>query len=432
MSALTTIEVRAADGRARASIPRLRLRVVDGPDVGASFAATGERVVLGTHDSADLVLADKTVSRFHCEIALRGERVEIRDLGSRNGTRVDGVTVLHAVLHAGAAVTVGGTRLVFEVDAPGVVHLPLAGGDRFGAMVGRSLVMRTAFARLERAAASEATVLLEGESGTGKELAAEAIHAASARRAGPFVGVYCGAIPPELLESELFGHERGAFTGALTARDGAFAAAHGGTVFLDEIGELSLALQPKLLRALERREIKPVGRTAYQAADVRVVAATNRDLRAEVNAGRFRTDLYYRLAVIDVRLPALRERADDLPALVEHILGALGAATRPEADLVRRPEFLAGLAAHPWPGNVRELRNHVERCLALRAIEPLSAATTAAPPVPDDLRDARDGWERGYLETLLARHGGNVSAAARAAGIDRKYLYKLLWRNGLR
>ncbi len=431
MTALTTIEVRAADGRPQAAIPQLRLRIVEGPGTGASFAARGERVVIGSHDSADLVLADKTVSRFHCELALRGDRIEVRDLGSRNGTRVDGVLVLHAVLHAGAVITVGGTRLLFEIEAPGQLHVPLADGDRFGGLVGGSLVMRAAFARLARAAASDATVLLEGETGTGKEAAAEAIHAASERRSGPFVVVDCGAIPPNLLESELFGHEKGAFTGAVTAHVGSFVAAHGGTLFLDEIGELELGLQPKLLRALESREVKPVGRTAHTPVDVRIIAATNRELRAEVNTHRFRSDLYYRLAVITVRLPPLRERAEDLAMLVEHILAASGSAARPEAAMVRRPEFLAQLAGHPWPGNVRELRNHVERCLALRAIEPLVAAVPAPTPA-NDLRDAREGWERRYLEELLARHGNNVSAAARSANIDRKYLYKLLWRNGLR
>jgi transcriptional regulator with PAS, ATPase and Fis domain len=230
------------------------------------------------------------------------------------------------------------------------------------------------------------------------------------------------------MESELFGHERGAFTGAVATRDGAFVAAHGGTVFLDEIGELDIALQPKLLRAIERREVKPVGRTSYQPVDVRVIAATNRDLRAEVNAHRFRSDLYYRLAVIEIRLPPLRERIGDLPALANHIVASLGAT---EASLVQTPEFLSQLASHPWPGNVRELRNHIERCLALRELAPPRSAT-AAPHTPDDLRGAREGWERRYLEELLARHANNVSAAARAAGIDRKYLYKLLWRNGLR
>jgi two-component system response regulator GlrR len=304
-------------------------------------------------------------------------------------------------------------------------------------MVGRAPAMRAVFARLQRAAASDATVLLTGETGTGKELAAEGLHAASRRAAKPFVIVDCAAVPPDLLESELFGHERGAFTGATASRAGAFETANGGTVFLDEIGELSTALQPKLLRALERREIKRVGRDAWHAVDVRIVAATNRDLRAEVNAGRFRSDLYYRLAVVEIRLPALRERRDDLPAIVDAMIERMGMAAAPEAALLRTPDARAELARHPWPGNVRELRNYLERCLVL-AERPALAEPIADPaaPVGDDLRAARKQWtaerEKAFLEELLARHGGNVSAAARAAGYDRKHLYRLLWRHGLR
>ncbi len=447
MTAMTTIEVRGPDGRPQAVAPRLRLRVSDGPDAGAVFVATRDRIVVGTAGDADLALHDKTVSRYHCELVVVGDRVEVRDLGSRNGTSVDGVGVVHAFLRPGASLAVGASKLVLEVDADGELRIPLADGDGFGGLVGRSLAMRAVFARLERVAASDATVLLTGETGTGKEGAAEAVHAAGARRGGPFVVVDCGAIPPELIESELFGHDKGAFTGASTARAGAFVSAHGGTVILDELGELPPALQPKLLRALERREVKPVGHDAYVPIDVRLIAATHRDLRAEVNAHRFRADLYYRLAVVEVRLPPLRERREDLPLLVEHLLRALGVADRPEAAPLRAPAFLAEIAGHPWPGNVRELRNHVERCLVLRELSGPGSSGEAAPPdaAPADvvtaaagspgaidLRQARGDWERRYLEDLLAQHGNNVSATARAAGIDRKYLYRLLWRNGLR
>jgi len=429
MTTFKTTELRSPDGTSHALVPALRLKVVDGADAGKTYASRHERIVLGTHESADLVLSDPAVSRFHCEIALVGDRARIRDLGSRNGTLVDGVTIVEAYLHPGATIAIGGSRLAFGVE-PKPVQLPVSTGDRFGGLVGRSLAMRTVFARLERAAASDSTVLLEGETGTGKEAAAEAIHAASARRGKPFVVVDCGAIPLELMESELFGHERGAFTGAHATREGAFAAAHGGTLFLDELGELAPALQPKLLRALERREIKPVGRTAYTSVDVRVIAATHRDLRAEVNSRRFRADLFYRLAVIDVHLPALRERLDDLPLLVDQLLDAGGLRARPETSLVHTPEFLDQLAAHSWPGNVRELRNYIERCVALRAIEPIATETQSA--TGGAMRQAKENWERAYLEDLLARHGNNVSAAARGAGIDRKQLYKMLWRNGLR
>jgi transcriptional regulator with PAS, ATPase and Fis domain len=295
------------------------------------------------------------------------------------------------------------------------------------------------FAVLERVAAADSTVLIEGETGTGKEVAAESLHRESPRRDGPLIVVDCGAIPADLLESELFGHEKGAFTGAVVGREGAFEAASKGTIFLDEIGEIAPALQPKLLRVLERREVKRVGSNRYQPVDVRVLAATNRNLLAEVNEGRFRSDLYYRLAVVQVRLPTLRERAEDIPLLVEHILSSLGAAERPEAAQLRTREFLAELQQHAWPGNVRELRNYVERCLTLRESAPLAAAPMDGAAVFDStrpLREARESWtrtfERRYLQEVLDRAGGNVSAAARAAGVDRIHFYRLLWRHGIR
>jgi len=434
-----TTEVVRSEGREHALVRRFRLLVVAGPDTGINCTSVGERAVVGTHESADLVLHDRTVSRFHCEITLADGRAVIRDLGSRNGTLVDGVSVVQAHLRSGTTLTLGRTQIRFDLGTDHV-KIPLSEREEFGLMVGRSLAMRASFALLERAAQSDATVLLEGETGTGKEAAAESIHRESRRVDGPFVVVDCGAIPPDLLESELFGHERGAFTGAVTAREGAFEAASGGTIFLDEIGELAADLQPKLLRALERREVKRVGGNKYTSVDVRVIAATNRNLRAEVNARKFRSDLYYRLAVLEVRLPPLRERGDDLALLVEHILKQQGVAEGPEASLVRTPAFLADLARHPWPGNVRELRNYVERCLALHEQTPLTpAAAEEGTPTVDvtlPIKVARDSWtrsfERRYLEEILRRHDDNVTAAARAAGIDRIYFYRLLWRHGLR
>jgi transcriptional regulator with PAS, ATPase and Fis domain len=326
---------------------------------------------------------------------------------------------------------------------------------RFGNMVGRSASMRTLFALLRRATKSDATVMIEGETGTGKEATAEAIHIESQRAKGPFVVIDCSAIPPELLESELFGNERGAFTGAVSARAGAFEAARGGTIFLDEIGELSLDLQPKILRVLERRHVKRVGSNTYMPVDVRVIAATNRSLKAEVAGNRFRSDLYYRLAVLRVSLPPLRERQADFPILVEHILHSLGIANSPEAAELRKPDFLMQLSKYHWPGNVRQLRNYIERCVALGEVKsPAVAETLAPPPLPppsggfprspavplfdvtQPLRQARDSciaaFEKSYLETLLVAHGNNVAAAARAAGVDRVHLYRLLWKYGLR
>jgi len=318
---------------------------------------------------------------------------------------------------------------------------------KFGRMVGQSPPMRALFALLQRAALCDATVLIDGETGTGKEVSALAVHENSARSAGPFVVVDCGAIPAQLLESELFGYERGAFTGAVAARTGAFEAADGGTIFLDEIGELSLDLQPKILRALEGRKIKRVGSNTYFPIDVRVIAATNRNLREEVAAKRFRSDLYYRLAVLHIKLPPLRERKSDLLALVEDFLlqqGVRDAAAAP----IRSSDFIDMLGRYRWPGNVRQLRNYLERRVALgEAIAPPGSETSMPPPPANDdekpivsldqpLKVAREEWnnvfEARYLDGLLSLHGNNVSAAARAAGVNRVHFYRLLRKHGLR
>ena len=303
--------------------------------------------------------------------------------------------------------------------------------------------MQTVFDLLGKASGSDATIMLEGETGTGKEVSAEAIHKGSPRRDKPFLVVDCGAMPPQLLESELFGHERGAFTGAVSSRQGVFEAANGGTVFLDEIGELAIDLQPKLLRVLERREVRRVGTNNHVPVNVRLIAATNRSLREQVAAHKFRSDLYYRLAVVEVKLPPLRERLADLPALVEHIVRNLGQVDDEALASVRSPQFLGALAEHNWPGNIRELRNHLERCVALHDFAPPRGAGAVSVPGPESavnigqpLREAREAWvsafERRYLEELLRQHENRVSAAARAAGVDRIYFYRLLWKHGLR
>ena len=420
-------------------VRRFRLRVGAGPDAGTERMSEGKELVIGTHPSADLVLTDRTVSRFHCSIDVVNGVAHVRDLGSRNGTQVDGVAVLHAPLRDHACLTLGTTDLHFDLGSESVT-VEASKRQAFGAMVGRSPAIRAVFAQLERAAASDITVLLEGETGTGKEVAAEALHRASPRADGPFVVVDCGSIAPELIESELFGHERGAFTGADRARVGAFEAANGGTLFLDEIGELDSDLQPKLLRAIEARSIRRVGSTTSTPVDVRLIAATWRDLRAEVNVGRFRPDLYYRIAVFPVRLPPLRERLADLPLLVDRLLEDIGA-DADAAGRLRTSAFLNRLSRHGWPGNIRELRNHLERCVVLSERElPGIPATQASDPLVVDpaksLKANRDAWtrvfERRYLEALLAAHEGNVRAAATAAGVDRVYLYRLLWRHGLK
>jgi two-component system response regulator GlrR len=321
---------------------------------------------------------------------------------------------------------------------------------RYGGLVGSSEAMRQLFDLLQRASQCDATILIQGETGTGKEVSAHAVHAHSRRGDGPFIVVDCGAIPGQLLESELFGYERGAFTGAVSARTGAFEAAHGGTVFLDEIGELGLDLQPKILRVLESRKIKRVGSNNYVPVDVRVIAATNRDLRSEVTAKRFRSDLYYRLAVLHIPLPSLRERRSDLPELVDEILKQLNVHDSADTVSIRSAQFIDMLARYRWPGNVRQLRNYLERRVALGDQVPPPGADSLAPqqrnsvavteelPLALDqpLKLARQEWnsafELRYLKALLERHGQNVSAAANAAGVNRVHMYRLLWKHGLR
>jgi two-component system, NtrC family, response regulator GlrR len=408
-------------------IDRIDLVVIGGPDAGRTFSATGKRVVVGTADGADLVLTDPTVSRFHSEVVLESGRAIVRDLGSKNGTLVDGIPVIAAPVADGAVLTLGKSTVRFARQ-PGALRPALSTRDRFGALVGHSIAMRSVFEVLERAARADATVLLRGETGTGKDLAAASIHSESPRKDGPFVVVDLAAAPGALLASELFGHDRGAFTGADRDRVGAFERAHGGTVFLDEIGDLDLDLQPHLLRVLESKTVQRVGGSARIPVDVRVIAATHRDLRADVNARRFRSDLYYRLAVLEITLPPLRERTDDIPLLVAAIAQDLEDAP----DAVRDPAWVAALLKHPWPGNVRELRNHVERAAGVGRF----AATTSEIDVSMPLKEARARWvqlfESRYLAELLHAHGGNVSAAARAAGIDRVHFYRLLGRAGLR
>jgi len=418
------------------SIQRFHLEVVSGPAAGTTWTSAVEGASVGSHPSNDVVLDDRTVSRFHCEVRVHPRGVRVRDLDSRNGTLVDGARVVEAWLRHGSLIRLGQSVIRFQLTSE-QNELALSSGDHFGTLVGRSVAMRATFAQLEKAAKSDATVLLMGETGTGKEEAASSIHDASERAEGPFVVLDCGAVPRSLLESELFGHERGAFTGATASRPGVFEAAQGGTVFLDEIGELPLDLQPKLLRVLDARTVQRLGGSGPVHVDARVIAATHRDLRIEVNEGRFRPDLYYRVAVVALRMPPLRERPEDIPDLVEHLLDGLEAG--PEERAFADEAFVAGLRRAAWPGNVRELRNHVEQCLVLREPVPIGerAGAEEGPLVDGRMsyaearRRSLDWFERQYLTALLDRHGGNVSQAARAAGVHRVYLHKLLRRHGM-
>ncbi len=424
------------------AIPRLTLTVEreNGQFVQRSVIHDGDLCRIGTHTSNDLVVNDPAVSRFHCRLVREDGGWHVRDTGSLNGTKVDGVRIRDADLPVDGALTVGDSIVRVRAGEPAQQEVvPMV--PSFGSIAGTSVAMRKLFALLEKVATSDINVLIEGESGTGKELVATEIVQRGTRADKPFVIVDCGAISPNLVESELFGHVRGSFTGADRDRIGAFEAADGGTVFLDEIGELPLELQPKLLRALEAREIRRVGETRARKVNVRVVSATNRDLEREVNKSRFREDLYFRLAVLQVRVPPLRERLEDLSILIRVFLQALGV---PEQERLFGSAVLSEMSKHDWPGNVRELRNYVERSVVLQAAVP-AATRRSAPSSPQlagaaDIRvpfkiakdAAVDTFERGYLSALLESCGGNMSKAARTAGMDRMYLHRLVQKHGLR
>jgi len=395
------------------------------------------RTTVGSAPGAQVRIADREVSRLHAELEPTDRGTWVRDLGSRNGTFVESLQVAAALLPDGAHIRVGGTDVVLRYPAE-ASPIELWPEERFGGLIGASTPMRELFAQMARVAQSDAPALILGETGTGKELVARAIHDASARASGPFVIVDCAALASSLIEGELFGHARGAFTGAVGARAGSFEAANGGTIFLDEIGELPPALQPKLLRALESRAIKRLGESEHRPIDVRLVAATHRDLRRMVNAGAFREDLYFRIAVLPLVLPPLRARKSDIPLLFRHFLGG-----RTPVEPVSERE----LADMPWLGNVRELRNFVERACAMGARDALASSRAAADapvsagvPVSavafeQPFKEFRERWidhgEREYLQRLLERHGRNVPAAAEEAGLDRTYVYRLIRKHGL-
>ncbi|HEX5101785.1 MAG TPA: sigma 54-interacting transcriptional regulator [Polyangiaceae bacterium] len=408
-----------------------------------------DRLRIGKAQENDLVLSDDTVSRQHCELERRAQGVVVRDLGSTNHTRVGRTAVSEAVVESGATISVGGVDLSLRLEPRQAVVLP-SESQHFGEALGHSIAMRTIFGVLERIAPTDAGVLLEGETGTGKDVLARSIHQQSPRREKPFVVVDCGAVSYSLLESELFGHERGAFTGAVATRQGAFELAGSGTIFLDEVGELPLDVQPKLLRVLESGEFRRVGGNKTLRAEARVIAATKRDLKAEVERGKFREDLYFRLAVVPVTVPPLRSRREDIAPLIERFI-ELARKRDPSASAITlSPSTVAALTAHDWPGNVRELRNVLDRAIYIataggeREVRifdfPVSGgASNAAPPSFEpgqSYREVREhfetDFERRYVAWLLDRHAGNISAAAREARMDRKHLYDLARRHGLR
>jgi DNA-binding NtrC family response regulator len=417
----------------------LRAEVLEGPDAGKNHDAGIDALTIGTEPGNSLVLTDPTVSRYHIELLRQHDRIVLKDLGSTNGTWVGTTWLKEATIAPGTVVRLGRTAIKVGDGAHGTVEL--LDRDGLGGLRGRSSVMRTLMARVERAAQSDATVLLTGETGTGKELIARAIHLEGRRSDAPFETVDCGALMPTLVASDLFGHEKGAFTGADQQHLGAFERAHGGTVFLDEIGELPHAVQTALLGVLERRSFKRLGGQRSVEVDVRVVSATHRDLRSEVNAGTFREDLYYRLAIVNLRVPSLRERIGDLSLLIEYFLRESG--YEGALDAMFPPAVMEALRTHRWPGNIRELRNFVESSLAMGEHPALEGskvhASQAFPSLELDALFARpygearalvvEEFERLYLSALLERSNGNVSRAAKESGINRSHLTQMLKRH---
>ena len=424
----------------------LRVEVIEGADRGRIATTRSESLTVGSADGNDLVLSDPTVSRYHVEFERAGRAVCVIDHGSTNGTSVGGARIERGWIAPGTDLRVGRTRI--RVHDGESITVALHPGETLGTLLGRSNAMRRLMARVAKASASDVPVLLVGESGTGKEKIARGLHDLSDRHEAAFEVVDCASLAPSLIATELFGHERGAFTGAERQHIGAFERAHGGTLFLDEIGELPPELQASLLGALERRRFRRVGGRDEVEVDVRVVAATHRDLRAEINAGRFRLDLYYRLAVLVLKVPPLRERAEDIPLLVAHFSEGLGLDGSARDELFP-PEVLDALARHHWPGNVRELRNVVEATIALGETSAPDAGIMPARDDPFDpdaiplgrilalpYKEARDAvlqrFERRYVERALERHEGNVTHASRAAQMDRSHLSSLIKKHGLK
>jgi transcriptional regulator with GAF, ATPase, and Fis domain len=451
-------QIMVAQGVEVRRIEKLRVTVVDSPDAhkrSRAFVFAGDEVRIGANPELDLSVDDRSVSRAHLSITPDERGWVLTDLDSTNGSYVGDLRIHRVLMREPTLLRIGQTVLRLEPLGEHV-ESALSPSSRFGRMIGGSAAMRQMFAVLEKVAASDLTVLIEGETGTGKELAADGLHAKSAR-AGPFVTLNCGAIPRELIESELMGHVKGAFTGAVSDRPGAFVSANGGTLFLDEVGELALDMQAKLLRVLERREVKAVGSDHTSPVDVRVVAATNRNLAHEAERGSFRQDLYYRLAVVVVRIPPLRTRIDDLALLVEHIQGELNrrrVATGQPAHPPLGETALAMLRRYEFPGNVRELRNIVERWTVLGAHAApgnpavRSGVTHQGPAMAHHesevdagllsltYHEAKEAWierfERAYVAAALDRAGGNVSQAARETQVDRRHLQRIMSRYDIR
>lgn len=475
---LATVVQRRGEGSVESPPGNFVLIVTEGPERGRSYRLNSThavRALMGTSPACEIRLTDREVSRRHIALEVTSVGLRVSDLGSTNGTWVDRVKVVEADLQGGEFLRVGQTMFRVEIeDSQPTLEAALPSAVAFGRVVGASREMRRLYPLLDRLAQTTVPVVIEGETGTGKEALAESIHEMGPRAQGPFVVFDCTAVPPSLVEAELFGHERGAFTGALQTRRGVFEQAQGGTLLIDEVGDLDLSLQPKLLRAIERFEIRRIGGDKWTRVDVRVLAATRRDLDREVQAGRFRDDLFHRLAVARVELPPLRHRGGDIAALAIHFWREMGGdpQTIPRALLQKWEDFA-------WPGNVRELRNTIARQLALGdlaaaqaerpsptsvppppvsavtpgiayappGLRPPSSVSPSSPPKADGAQDsiehfvdmdlpfpqARDRileeFEARYVARLLQRHGGDVAKAAAASGIGRRYFQKLKARS---
>lgn len=396
---------------------------------------------MGQSPACDIRLSDPQVSRRHAGLDMEEHGVRLVDLGSTNGTWVNGLRIADVVLAGGETIHLGET--VLQVESLQRVAVPSSEATSFGKTLGASPAMRRLYPVFERLAEANVSILIEGETGTGKEVLAESFHDMSPRRDGPFVVFDCTTVVPTLVEAMIFGHERGAFTGAVSSNPGIFEEANGGTLFLDEIGDLDLALQAKLLRAIERSEVRRVGGSRTIRFDARIVAATRRDLDREVQAGRFRDDLFFRLAVARVELPPLRKREGDVSLLATMFWRSLGGSKDGLS-----PDFLRKLADYNWPGNVRQLRNVVTQHFALGEIPPLGTEATreitgdvhgSLEPAHDRITEivardlpyfaARDAvllaFEQQYVARVLAQHGGHVGKAAEASGMGRRYFQRI-------
>jgi DNA-binding NtrC family response regulator len=429
-------QVLAGPGRKPLILKKARFKVTSGKDAGKELVLQKALVSIGTLPENDLALTDPTVSRRHAVVEEKSDGYVLRDLDSTNGTLLDGVRVREGYLAPGAVIRLGQTDISFSPLEERIENLT-SDLDRFGELIGASVPMREVYGVLERIAPTDVSVLLEGETGTGKELAARALHGHSRRSAGPFVVFDCGAVAPNLIESELFGHEKGAFTDAVKMRQGAFELADNGTILLDEIGELSLDLQPKLLRVLDRQETKRVGADKPVKVNVRVISATNKDLATEVKAGQFREDLYYRLSVVRVHMPALRKRKEDLETVSAHLLAGISSEIGKKITGLS-PEAAAALMAYAWPGNVRELKNVLGRAAALCDGPRIEAKDLFLSQGKDTTTleglsgKTLEEIEKAAIHATLKSVNGNKTETAKALGIAYSTLYEKMKKYGMK